>query len=483
MFKKTFYYLITLLTYLSFNQLAFAADELNYPRGLQDIIIQGENSWLLENVRVIDGTGAPAKDAHDILITSGKIAGIGPTGTLSVPVGTPKVAGDGKSVMPGLIMVHEHLFYNDHGAAMPNYVGEAVTFSGLYLSHGVTTMRTGGTMNITDDLTIKNRINEGSYPGPEVFLTAPYIDGPGSFASQLRVFDSEEKVRTMVRYWGSEGVKWLKAYMFVKPNILAAAIDEAHSLDMQVTGHLCTVTFGEAIDSGIDNLEHGFSHATELAEGKEFGKCPNGQARGAGLKIASENPELTQPLYDKVIKNNVYITSTLGVMAAGLRDYEPSPLALELMNSHARDNADNLQKVFAENEEARMGREASLQVYMKLEKDFHDAGGQLVLGTDPTGWGGTIPGPGNLSNLYLLKEAGVSPMDIITIATQNGSKMLKVDDRTGILKAGMEADMIIIDGNPDQDIHDIGNISMVITDGYGIDGLALANKYIKRVGR
>ena len=124
-----------------------------------------------------------------------------------------------------------------------------------------------------------------------------------------------------------------------------------------------------------------------------------------------------------------------------------------------------------------------LEVYMKMEKDFHDAGGKLVVGTDPTGWGGTIPGPGNHSTIFLLQEAGIAPLDIIKIATENGARMLKIDDRTGTLKAGLEADMIIIDGKPDLDIFDLSKITMVVTDGFGIDGMALAEKFKGRVGR
>jgi len=98
---------------------------------------------------VVDGTGEPEIDAQDILVISGKIKAIGATGTLSIPDGISHVDGGSKTVILGLVMVHEHLCYNEHGSALPQFMPEPISFSALYLSHGVTTMRTAGTMNIT----------------------------------------------------------------------------------------------------------------------------------------------------------------------------------------------------------------------------------------------------------------------------------------------------------------------------------------------
>ena len=456
---------------------------MDYPQGLQDTVIESAGTWLIRKARVLDGENPTPILDQDILISQGKIAAMGTTGSIDTPPDIPVLDATGKTVMPGLIMVHEHLFYGDHGAAVPYYAADSVSLSALYLSHGVTSIRTAGSMNITDDIQIKNLIQSGRYPGPEVHLTAPYIDGPDTPIFQLRSFESESNVRAMVRYWAGRGVSWLKGYMFVKPDVLESAIDEAHKRNMKVTGHLCSVTYREAVAMGIDNLEHGFTPSTDYVKDKKVGQCPPNWRESEGLKTMMAEPTKRQALIEHLIEADVYLTSTLAVFAAGLREYEPSPLALNLMNHGARANAKYILSVLKEGSDARAARDAELRLTMDSEREFHKAGGKLVVGTDPTGWGGTVPGPGSHSALFLLQEAGFNPMEIIKIATRNAAEMLEVADRTGTVRAGLEADLILVDGKPDVDITALRNLELVITDGVAIDGPKLAAKFEQRVGR
>ena len=453
---------------------------VDYPEDLSETVVESADTWLITHARLVDGVNPVAIGDQDILISEGKIAAVGATGSIDVPPGIPTLDAAGKTVMPGLIMVHEHLFYNDHGAAVPYYAADTVSLSALYLSHGVTSIRTAGSMNITDDILIRKLIQSGRYPGPEVHLTAPYIDGPGSPIFQLRTYETDNEVREMVRYWANQGVGWLKGYMWVKPDILESAIDEAHKRNMKVTGHLCSVTYREAVEMGIDNLEHGFFAATDFADDKEAGKCP---VINETLKLMAAEPKKRKALINALIEKDVYLTSTLAVLAAGLREYEPSPLALSLMNHRARTNAKYVMSTLEEGSEAREASEAELRLVMSLEREFYKSGGKLVVGSDPTGWGGTIPGPGNHSSLFLLQEAGFSPMEIIRIATGSAAQMLEVAHRTGAVQVGLEADLILVDGKPDLDIKALTNLELVITDGVAIDGPELAAKFEQRVGR
>ena len=468
--------LSTLFFWLPLNSSA----ELNYPDDLSDTVVETAETWLITGARLVDGISSEPILDQDILISAGKIAAIGATGSIEVPPDIPTLNAAGKTVMPGLIMVHEHLFYNDHGAPLPHYAADTVSLSALYLSHGVTSIRTAGSMNITDDIQIKKLIQSGRHPGPEVHLTAPYIDGPDSPIFQLRGYETETEVREMVRYWAKQGIAWLKGYMWVKPDVLQSAIDEAHKRNVKVTGHLCSVTYREAAEMGIDNLEHGFFASTDFAKNKEAGKCP---LPNKSLESMAEEPQKRKALIDTLIKSDVYLTSTLAVLAAGLREYEPSPLALRLMNNRARTNAKFVLSRLEEGGDAREAREAELRLAMDLEREFHEAGGRLVVGTDPTGWGGTIPGPGNHSALFLLQEAGFSSKEIINIATRNAAQMLEVANRTGAVRVGLEADLILVDGKPDADIKELANLELVITDGVAIDGPKLAAKFEQRVGR
>lgn len=456
---------------------------VEYPDGLSETVVERADTWLITHARLVDGVNPVPLLDQDILISEGKIAAIGATGSIEIQPGIPTLDAGGKTVMPGLIMVHEHLFYGDHGAAVPHYAADTVSLSALYLSHGVTSIRTAGSMNITDDIQIKKLIQSGRYPGPEVHLTGPYIDGPETLIFQLKGYETKAEVREMVRYWADQGVAWLKGYMWVKPDILEAAIDEAHKRNMKVTGHLCSVTYLEAVEMGIDNLEHGFFPSTDFAKNKERGKCPPNWQESESLKSMAADSKKRNSLIDTLIENDVYLTSTLAVLAAGVREHEPSALALNLMNHRARENAEHVLSNLEEGSDAREATEAELRLAMGLERKFYEAGGKMVVGTDPTGWGGTIPGPGSHSALFLLQEAGFSPMEIIRIATRNAAEMLEVAHRTGAVRAGLEADLILIDGKPDVDIKELTKLKLVITDGVAIDGPRLAAKFEKRVGR
>ena len=132
----------------------------------------------LTHVRVIDGTGGPARADQAVLIKDGNIAALGDTGKVTVPAEATIIDLSGKSVIPGLVMVHEHL-YNPPG---PNFSGQlCATFVRLYLAGGVTTMRTGGNVNGFMDLNMMRLVESGQKPGPAIDATAPYLNGPNTF--------------------------------------------------------------------------------------------------------------------------------------------------------------------------------------------------------------------------------------------------------------------------------------------------------------
>src|SRR5262249_36768812 len=117
----------------------------------------------LTHVRVIDGTGAPARDDQTIVIRDGNIAAIGGAARVATPANAAVSDGTGKSVVPGLVMMHEHLYYTT-GPGVYGQLG--VSFSRLYLAGGVTTMRTAGNVNGVMDINLARRIAAGEMPGP-----------------------------------------------------------------------------------------------------------------------------------------------------------------------------------------------------------------------------------------------------------------------------------------------------------------------------
>ena len=192
-----------------------------------------------------------------------------------MPAGATIIDLTGKSVIPGLVMVHEHLYYPT-GPGVYGQLGES--FVRLYLAGGVTTMRTGGNMNGFMDINLKRQIDAGQQPGPAIDATAPYLNGPQN-QLQMHALKDADDARRQVAYWADMGATSFKAYMQITRDELRAAIEEAHKRGLKVTGHLCSVTYAEAADLGIDNLEHGFLASTDFVADKQPDVCP-GQAAG-----------------------------------------------------------------------------------------------------------------------------------------------------------------------------------------------------------
>ena len=192
----------------------------------------------------------------------------------------------GKSVIPGLVMVHEHLYYPTGPGV---YANLTESFTRLYLAGGVTSMRTGGNMNGYGELAIKRSIDRGEKPGPWIDATAPYLEGPGLNLGQVHELADAADARRLIDFWNDAGATSLKAYMHITRDELRASLDEGHKRGMKLTGHLCSVTYREAAELGIDNLEHGFFAATDFVADKKPDVCP-GQGAGQAA-IAALDPK------------------------------------------------------------------------------------------------------------------------------------------------------------------------------------------------
>ena len=215
----------------------------------------------LVDVQLIDGTGAMSKSGQTILIENGHIKAIGDN--VSIPAGAERLDLSGHTVLPGIVGVHNHTFYTT--SARQSQMN--VTSPRLYLASGVTTIRTTGSYSPYSEINMKRAIEEGEIVGPKMHVTGPYITGPGARTYMTQVGTPEDAKR-VVAYWAEEGATWFKAYTRISRAELSAAIEEAHSRGLKFTGHLCSVTFREAVDLGIDGLEHGFFTNTEYDEGK-----------------------------------------------------------------------------------------------------------------------------------------------------------------------------------------------------------------------
>ena len=234
----------------------------------------------LTHARVIDGTGAAPRDDQTLILRDGRIAQLGGSSSVTIPAGAQVIDLTGKSVIPGLVMVHEHFFYPTGPVGFGNV---AESFTRLYLAGGVTSLRTGGNVNGYVDIGIKRDIDAGRKPGPWIDATAPYLEGKGLISIMHELVD-EADARRMVNFWADAGATSFKAYMNITRAELGAAIEEAHKRGIKVTGHLCSVTYKEAAELGIDDLEHGFFVNTQLDPDKKPDKCSESAGAGDSAK-------------------------------------------------------------------------------------------------------------------------------------------------------------------------------------------------------
>jgi imidazolonepropionase-like amidohydrolase len=348
------------------------------------------------------------------------------------------------------------------------------TFPKLYLACGATTIRTAGSVEPYSDLNLKRDIDQGKILGPEMDVTAPYLEGKGGIFPGMHELSGPAEAKAFVDFWASEGCTSFKGYMFVDKPTLKAAIDEAHAKKLKVTGHLCAVTYREAAEMGIDQLEHGFSVSTDFAPNKKENACPLFAA-----PIASADSPKVKELIRFLVNKKVTVTSTLAVIYnMTTLDTTIRPEVLEAM---APDTRDMFLNVYLKMRNAG-GNKAMLEEF-KMEKMFSDAGGLLTVGTDPTGNGSTLAGYGSQQSIELLTNAGFTPIEAIRIATLNGAKALGLDDKIGSIEVGKAADLVVIDGDIAQDIHNIRKIVWVFKQGVGFNSQKIFSSVKGEVGK
>jgi len=434
---------------------------------VQSFVKISDSEFVINNVRLIDGTGSLTQEDISVIVKKGRIVSISKTNDIKHRSITKVIDGRGHTLIPGLVMLHEHMFYP---SGEGRYNTNQVSFPPLYLAGGATTIRTGGSVDTYTDLAISREISAGNIAGPDIDVTAPYLEGPGAFLYAMPIISTPKEARNHVNFWADLGATSFKAYNWIDRKSLKSAIRAAHQRGLKVTGHLCSITYREAADMGIDNLEHGFYAATDWVLNKKLDECPRGEDTRI-LDIDLNGSEFIE-LVDHLISRDVALTSTLAVLERWAPDRKPPP-----KGAH-ESILPQLQERYKENLKRRVessGEKGTklLNRYMAMEKAFYDAGGLLVAGTDPTGAGDVIPGYANQRTVQLLIEMGLSIEEAVKVCTYNGALYLERDGEIGTIEQGKRADMILIKGNPSVDIEAFRQMTIVFKNGIGYDSQKL----------
>jgi len=423
----------------------------------------------LTGATVIDGTGNSTKANQTVLIVDGNFHSIGHDSEIVVPKNATIINAKGKTIIPGIIGVHNHL----HMPGFP-FIGEVA--SKLYLASGVTTIQTCGSAAPQQDVDLAKSIVKGEHIGPDIVTSGPYFTGMGGNQNMI-IPRSRAHVRDTMRYWTKKGVRWFKVYRNTTPDDLKVIVEEAHEQNAKVTGHLCATTFEEAVKLGIDGIEHGLNSASDFRHDKTYGICDGSREYIDNLDITNEKVKQLQQL---MIDEKVFLTSTLAIFESSTpkrafadeRTLEAMSPFLIAQYQERRKNFDNL-----ETDDSLRNRR--LKRIMEFEHQFFALGGRLTSGVDPGRH--VLPGFGDQRNFELLIEAGFTTEEAIQVMTGNGAKALSLLN-VGLIKKGMLANFVLIDGNLKENPDNIKNVETVFKDGYGYDSNLILKEVKGKVG-
>jgi imidazolonepropionase-like amidohydrolase len=399
---------------------------------------------------LIDGTGDPPKQNAVIIIRGNEIAAVtnqtdyhdkyySRINNETTRVDILNLTG--KYVIPGLFDMHAHVAGVRKNSYNQDFSENALK---LLLDYGVTTIRSpAGPTN--QSIALKHNLSEGIIEGPEMFTAGRLLNGLQiAIPFVEKQISTEEQAREEVRYQAAAGVDYVKLYVGLPPNLVQAAIDEAHSQGIGVIGHLYMTSWTDAANLGIDALTHGVPVNPSL--------LPSGHNReqflenGGGpfdhflwLDLLDLNSTEIEEMINALVENDVPIDPTLSIYETMLKGDDR--YGISDPQNHKR-----WAKV------------------LQLTKIMHDKGVRILSGSDIPNFG-LIPGASLHNELELLTEAGIKPSEVIAIASNNGAEALGIDNRVGTIESGKEADMIILTSNPIENISNTKGIAAVIVDG------------------
>ncbi|WP_408589856.1 amidohydrolase family protein [Novosphingobium sp.] len=383
---------------------------------------------LIRNARLFDGTGAAAHPAQ-ILIEHGHITRIAAGGELiAAPKDAQIIDAAGKTVMPGLIDLHTHLTYGEGGAATGADGEDDQASAALrgaerlrfFVESGVTAIRDVGSTGVTP-FVLKEWVWAGRIPGPRVFPAGQLITGIGGHGTEgggrtapahpeAAVYEANgpDGFRAAVRLQFKRGADLIKLGSHFSPEEVKAAVDEAHNLGLKVTVDAETIFTRMAVEAGVDCVEHPLPRSDETVK------------LMAAKGICS----------DMTLVPYQYINAGGGYMGSTSRRFTET-------------NATTL----------------------AMAKKLQDAGVKIGIGTDlVVGWYRYLPDAylQELRNYRLLDHTAA---EALVTATRTNSEILGMADRLGTVQTGKLADLLIVDGKPDEALEDLKKLAVVIVNG------------------
>jgi imidazolonepropionase-like amidohydrolase len=392
---------------------------------------------------LINGTGAaPVADAA-VVIHDGRIVAAGPRSKVKIPKDAHVVDAHGKTILPGLWDMHAHF--------------EQVEWGPIYLAAGVTTVRDCG--NEFEFITaVRDAIAQGHGLGPRLLL-AGIVDGTGTYTIGVERVDTPDQARMWTDRYHAAGFQQMKIYSSVKFEELKAVADEAHRLGMTVTGHIPEgLNAYQAIEAGQDQINH-IHYIADIMKAPLPENASRLDRFKAGANIDLESPEAQKAL--AFLKNHhTVVDPTIALMEFFTATTAKPPASFEPgVNKVAPELAEQLTDVAPPNDRSEIG-EKVFEKELAIVGALHRAGIPVVAGTDQS-----VPGHSLHREIELYVQAGFTPMEAIQAATIVSARAMGIEKESGTVEKGKRGDLILVNGNPLENIHNIRNVEYVITNG------------------
>ena len=420
-------------------------------------------SLLIQNVTLIDGTGTPPVENAAIAIEDGRIAAAGPARAVAAPDDAQIIEGDGLWAVPGLIDTHMHLELVSE-EALP-----------VFLALGLTTIRDLG--GATDFLVEARHTLEDGAAGPRLLFTGPMIDGePPTWPTLVRSTADADAAAAAVDEQLAAGADAIKLYTTLPPESLRRCIDQVAGR-VPVTGHLGRTLASEAMEAGINGLEHALLTPYNDLAPEELRTAPGElmmspgfwQKLNEGWRQADLTSDRAKRWIDLLVERDVSFCPTLTVLPGA--GSEPDEEELRYVPKVAERWLEATQQRQATRALPPEFQERARQVRAKLNElveRVHKAGGRIVAGTDTGAVRSLVPGFSLHTELGYLAEAGLSKMDVLRAATARAAEALRRDD-LGTIEPGKCADLLLLRRNPLDDVRALRDIERIVQDGNVID--------------
>ena len=413
-----------------------------------------------------------------VVVSDGVIRYIGPSETKARLSTSTTINGRGKFLLPGLIDTHAHVTYlrfvDSGGGRSTVYDDEtSVASLRLLLAFGITTVRNPGGPT-KEAVALRRRVASHEIDGPTISTAGNILNRSTASDGLTRDVENDGDVEREVEAQATARVDFIKVYANMPPDLVASTIRAAHARDLKVIGHLQATSWTKAAELGIAGICHGASWSTdELPRIRRETYTRAISAEGAmrarleWLDDVEPDGVEIQTMVREISKRRIPIDPTLIAFATKFLGDSPRFLKspdLNVAPLSMRSSFQQLNVVHDWNAQDFTHGHRAWPKMQALILTYYRGGVLLTAGSDePNSW--IVPGPSPHTELQLLAEAGLPPIDVMTIATRNGAESLGILSQTGTVSVGKQADLLIVDADPTQDIANTRRISFVIKGG------------------